>query len=119
MRRRDRYGLCDQTVTVYHRSAANATTRTVYERAFLGTSKERTVERTDSEESGFLLVVPGDVPIFIGDKAVRGEGPQCTTDAQWRELIPTKVDGLVVVRRVAKLPEPHGGGAIAHTEAEG
>ncbi len=116
---RDRYALCDQTVTIYHWAGPNDITRTVFTRAWLGTDKRRTVERLDSEESGFLLVVPGDVPIFVGDKVIRGEGPECPTDADWRVLVPTKVDGLVVVRRVARLPEPHGGGAIAHTEAEG
>ena len=44
------------------------------------------------------------------------EGPEVTTDAQWRELIPTKVDGLVVVKHVD--PKFYRG-ELVHTEAGG
>ncbi len=115
---RDRYRLCYQTVTVYHREGADQITRTVIGRAFLDSQKNMNVSKTGSSEAnGFLLVIPGsDVPVAVGDKVMRGEGPEVTTDAQWRELIPTKVPDLVVVRYVdAKYHR----GEIAHTEAGG
>jgi len=116
--RRGRYGLCDQTVTIYHREGADEITREVRTRAFLDFRKVRNVERTgDREASGFLLVLPGpDVPVAVGDKVMLGEGPECGTDAEWRELIPTKVPNLVVVRSVD--PKCYRG-VIVHTEAGG
>ena len=117
---RDRYRMCDQTVTVYHRAGADDVERRVLRRAFLDAGKSYSVSRTGSAESGgFLLVVPGDAPVWVGDKVLRGEGPECEGDAQWRELVPTRVDGLVVVKSVDRHPEPRGGGRIAHTEAGG
>ena len=115
---RDRYRLCDQTVTVYHREGANRITRTVFRRAFLDNRKNLTVDRTGSAEAnGFLLVIPGStVPVAVGDKVMRGEGPEVTTDAQWRELIPAKAEGLVVVKHVD--PKFYRG-ELVHTEAGG
>lgn len=114
---RDRYGLCDQTVTVYHRSGKDAVERTVYPRAFLDFQKVHNVNRTGSGESnGFLLVIPGDVPLYVGDKVLAGEGPECADDAGWRELVPTKVDGLVVIKSVD--PKWYRG-KVVHVEAGG
>ena len=115
---RNRYRLCDQTVTVYHREGADQITRTVLSRAFLDNRKNYNVDRTGSSEANsFLLVVPGsDVPVHVGDKVMRGEGPEVTTDAQWRELIPTKVPDLVVVKYVD--PKWYRGEHV-HTEAGG
>ena len=115
---RNRYRLCNQTVTVYHREGANRIVRTVHRRAFLDFNKNMNVSRTGSTEAnGFLLVIPGGtVPVAVGDKVMHGEGPEVTTDAQWRELIPTKVDGLVVVRHVD--PKWYRG-RLVHTEAGG
>lgn len=116
--RRGRYGLCDQTVTVYHREAKDQITRTVHSRAFLDFRKVRNVERTgDRETSGFLLVIPGStVPVAVGDKVMLGEGPECATDAEWAQLIPTKVANLVVVRSV---DPKYYRGELVHTEAGG
>lgn len=115
---RDRYRHCDQTVTVYHREGAGEITRTVIRRAFLDSQKNMNVSRTGSAEAnGFLLVIPGPtVACAVGDKVMRGEGPEVTTDAQWRELTPTKVEGLVVVKSVD--PKWYGG-ELVHTEAGG
>lgn len=117
MARRGRYGLCDRTVTVYHREGKDEITRTVHPRAFLDSQKVLNVARTGSSEAnGFLLVVPGDAGIRVGDKVVPGEGPEVATDDQWRNLIPTKVEGCVVVRQVDL---KYRNGAVAHTEAGG
>lgn len=115
---RDRYRLCDQTVTVYHREGRDAITRAVFPRAFLDDRKNLNIDKTGSAEAnGFLLVIPGGtVACAVGDKVMRGEGPEVTTDAQWRELIPTKVPGVVVVKYVdAKYYR----GELVHTEAGG
>ena len=70
-----------------------------------------------SEATGFLVVIPGGTQACeVGDKILEGEGPEVSTDAQWRELIPSKVPGLVVVKHVDAKPW---GGGIAHTEARG
>lgn len=114
---RGRYGLCDRTVTVYHREGADRISRTVHRRAFLDSQKTMNVARTGSSEaSGFLLVIPGEAAVAVGDKVVPGVGPECATDAQWRDLIPTKVPGLVVVRHV---DHKWYRGRVAHTEAGG
>ena len=110
--------LCDRAVTVYHRDGADDITRTVYAKAFIDRDKGQNVTKTGNEETtGHLIVIPGDFQACqVGDKVIEGEGPQITTDAEWRAFIPSKVDGLVVVRHVDCKPW---GGGIAHTEARG
>lgn len=113
------YGqLCDRPVTVYHRDPSGTITRTVHPKAFVDRDKGLNVSKTGaSEATGFLVVIPGDAQACeIGDKVLEGEGPEVSTDAQWRELIPSKVPGLVVVKHVDAKPW---GGGIAHTEARG
>lgn len=113
-----RYRFCNQIVTVYHRAGNDEIERTVYHNAFLDRQKVLNVNKTGAAESnGFLLVIPGNPPIAVGDKVVNGEGPECATDAEWRALIPTKVEGLVVVKQVD--PKRDGKGNIAHVEAGG
>lgn len=112
------YALCDRKVTVYHRSGADDITRTVHDRAFIDRDKGHNVNKTGSSEAtGFTLVIPGDSQACqIGDKVIEGDGPEITTDDQWREFIPSKVAGLVVVKHVDAKPW---GGGTAHTEARG
>ena len=107
-----------QTVTVYHREGKDSITRTVFEGAYLDSNKVLNVGKVGSSEaSGFLLVVPGDsVACAVGDKVLLGEGPECLTDAEWGQLIPTKVEGLVVVRNV---DPKYYRGQLVHTEASG
>ena len=114
------YGLCNDTVTVY-RFDGGAVTRTVHDKAFLDSKKTESVERTGSSEAnGFLLVVPGTAQAcHVGDKVYYGEGPEVPeTDVAdwWRSFIPTKVDGLVVVKYV---DVKRWGGQVTHTEAGG
>lgn len=111
------YGLCDMAVTVYHRAPDGKVTRTVHPRAFLDFKKVRSVDKTGSKDAmGFLLVVPGNPDIEAGDKVMLGEGPEVEGDAQWRELIPSKVDGLCVVS-YADRKYLHG--QVIHVEAGG
>lgn len=112
------YGLCNQTVTVYHWDGQSAFTRTVHTRAFLDFRKTQNVEKTGSREANsFLLVIPGDtVPVAVGDKVMLGEGPEITTIEQWRSFIPSKVPGLIAV---AYVDSKYWNGQLVHTEAGG
>lgn len=114
------YSLCTQAVSVYH-FEDGAVTKTVYEKAFIDFKKTLNVERTGSSEaSEFLLVVPGPFKACgIGDKVLAGDGPDApASDAAswWRSFIPSKVDGLVVVKYV---DVKYWNGEICHTEAGG
>lgn len=114
------YSLCCDTVTVYHEEGGEVT-RTVWPRAYLEQKKTLSVAKNaDSESSGFLLVIPGESQACqVGDKVILGEGPQvpqADVAAWWRSLVPTKVDGLVVVRNASAR---RWGGRIVHTEAGG
>lgn len=115
---RDRYRLCDQTVTVYHREGTDQITRTVFGRAFLDFRKNLGIDKTGSAEANaFLLVIPGDsVACAVGDKVILGEGPEVATDREWGAFIPAKVANLVVVRHV---DPKYYRGRIVHTEAGG
>lgn len=110
--------LCDRAVTVYHRGKDGAITRTVHPKAFIDRDKGLNVNKVGASEStGHLVVIPGDFQACeVGDKIFEGVGPEIATDAEWRELIPSKVPGLVVVKHVDAKPW---GGGIAHTEARG
>lgn len=110
--------LCDRAVTVYHRAGANDITRTVYPQAFIDCDRGRNVNNVGATDAtGYLVVIPGDFRACeIGDKIIEGAGPEIATDDEWRALIPSKVDGVIVVRTVDVKPW---GGRIAHTEARG
>lgn len=113
------YRLCNQTVTIYHWDGKDTFTRKVIEEgAFLDFKKTQNVDKTGSKEAnGFLLVVPGStVPVAVGDKVLLGEGPEVATREDWAALIPSKVDGLVVVKYV---DPKYWRGCIVHTEAGG
>ena len=109
--------LCRQTVTVYHREG-EAYTRTVYAKAFLDHKKTQTIDKTGSREANtFLLVIPGShQTVFVDDKVYDGIGPDITTAEQWREFVPVKVPGLVVVKYADC---KKWGDTVVHTEAGG
>lgn len=113
------YRLCNQTVTIYHWDGKDTFTRKVIEEgAFLDFKKTQNVDKTGSKEANsFLLVVPGPwAPVAVGDKVLYGEGPEVSTREDWAALIPSKVEGLVVVKYVdPKMWR----GCIVHTEAGG
>lgn len=113
------YGLCNQTVTIYHWDGKEAYTRTVIkEGAFLDFKKNQSVDKTGSKEvNAFLLVVPGPVVrVSVGDKVIHGEGPEVATREDWAALTPSKVEGLSVVRYV---DPKYWRGSVVHTEAGG
>ncbi len=112
------YRLCRQTVTVYHWDGATTYTRKVIHNAFLDFKKTQNVDKTGSSEvNSFLLVIPGAVvPVAVGDKVMRGEGPEITTREAWAAFVPVKVPGLVVVKYV---DPKYYHGSVVHTEAGG
>lgn len=114
------YSLCTQTVAVYHFEDGTVT-KTVHEKAFIDFKKTLNVERTGSTEvNDFLLVIPGpSKACSVGDKVMIGPGvsvPDGDAASWWRSLIPSKVDGLVVVKYV---DVKYWNGEICHTEAGG
>lgn len=120
------YRLCNQTVTVYHRemvtneagSREPEFTRTVYDNAFLDFKKTESVDKTgNSEANSFLLIIPcSEQTVFVGDKVLLGTGDKISDSAGWANLIPTKVDGLVVVKYVDL---KYWNGTMVHVEAGG
>lgn len=114
--------LCDQTVTVYRKAEENGETkfvRTVFKNAFLDFRKTVSTDKLGATESNsFLLVIPGSFQtVFPGDKVLLGSGPEIPSGDYWaKEFIPSKVNGLVVV----KYADPkYWNGKIVHTEAGG
>lgn len=112
------YSLCNQTVTVYHWDGGTEYTRKVISNAFLDFKKTQNVDKTGSKEvNSFLLVIPGPVvPVSVGDKVLLGEGPEIATREAWAAAIPSKMEGLVVVKYV---DPKYWHGSIVHTEAGG
>jgi len=112
------YRLCNQTVTIYHWDGKETYTRKVVRNAFLDFKKTQNVDKTGSKEANaFLLVIPGSaVPVAVGDKVLLGEGPAVATREEWAALIPSKVEGIVVVKYV---DPKYWHGCIVHTEAGG
>ena len=109
------YSKCDQTVTVYHQNTDKSVTRTVYEKkAFLDFRKNQSINKTGATETNsFLLVIPGAVTLYNGDKAYLGTGPLTIT---WASYIPATVAGLVVVKYV---DPKYWNGTQWHVEAGG
>lgn len=109
--------LCRQTVTVY-RKEGEKYIRKEYSKAFLDHKKTQSVDKIGSKEvNSFLLVVPGTVQtVFVDDKVYEGIGPEISTAEQWRDFVPAKVPGLVVVKYADCKKWDN---AVVHTEAGG
>lgn len=109
--------LCRQTVTVYHKDGEKYT-RKVHTKAFLDHKKTQSVDKTGSKEANsFLLVIPGSFQtVFTDDKVYEGVGPEISTAEQWRDFMPVKVPGLVVVKYADCKKWDN---TIVHTEAGG
>lgn len=111
------YRMCRQTVTVYHKEG-NEITRKVHDRAFLDFKKTQNVDKSGSREANsFLLVIPcGTQAIFVGDKVLRGIGPEIVTRDEWERFVPSAVPDLVVVKYV---DPKYWGTQMVHVEAGG
>lgn len=115
--------LCNQTVTVYRKTEEDGETvflKTVYEnRAFLDYKKTVSVDKLGAaENNSFVLVIPGDKQtVYPCDKVFLGTGPDIPSADYWaKEFIPSKVEGLVVVKHA---DPKYWNGKIVHTEAGG
>lgn len=102
------YGLCTQTVTVYHREG-EMLQRLVVEGchyAYEDCLDEHGFVRK------FLLVMPGPCQrVFAGDRIYDGIGPE---EVDWEEFIPVKVAGL---GEAAYVRPWFYGGTMQHLEA--
>ena len=87
------YPLCRQTVTLY-RKQGNEILRQVIHGCFY-----RYEDRLEENVRGlefcrkFLLIVPGQTPLYLGDRVLEGEGPELTL-SQWDSFLPATVPGL-------------------------
>ena len=105
------YSLCTMTVTVYHREGL---TRQVLDRVhYEFTDQADTAQGRARHARGFLLVIPGEYPIALGDKVVLGTGPE---GMAWEDLTPAAVPTLGVVQSVKPR---YFRGQPCHTEARG
>lgn len=109
--------LCRQTVTVYHKEGEKYI-RKEYFKAFFENKKTQSIDKIGSKEvNSFLLVIPGAVQtVFADDKVYEGIGPEISTAEQWRDFVPVKVPGLVVVKYADCKKWDN---AVVHTEAGG
>lgn len=111
------YRLCNQTVTVYHRSGETYS-RKIINNAFFDFKKNESIDKTGSSEvNSFLLIVPcSEQAVFVGDKVLLGEGKPIDTPEAWAAFIPSKVAGLCVLKNV---DPKYWGGRMVHVEAGG
>ena len=112
------YCFCNQTVTLY--SYANGTvTRTVHSNAYHERTEKQVVdERGARVENEYLIIIPGNVSVSVGDRVYLGTGDAVGNDAAafWRGFIPAKNDNVVVVRKVSYR---HWQGQVTHVEIRG
>ena len=88
------YSLCDHTVTLY-RQEAGAVKRRVVENAYLSRCDSETVEAWGkSRDKKFLLIIPGQADIRMGDRVYDGFGPR---EVDWKHFLPAKVEALMQV----------------------
>lgn len=94
------YGLCRQTVTVYHREG-DRIRRQVAENCHYAWQDVCTADQEGTRlERKFLLVMPGGTrQVFPGDRVLPGTGPEVTPE-QWPTFLPVNVPGLSQVEYV-------------------
>ena len=103
-------GLCRQVVTLY-RSQEQGITRHVVEGCFYNYEDAVTQDVPGGRlERKFLLVIPGDVAVFPGDRVYDGIGPE---DVDWDSFLPVCVPGLSIAQYVHR----YSWGGLDHTEA--
>lgn len=108
------YTLCDQTVTVYHKSG-NQIHRQVMEGCFYSWKE---VQQEDEfgirRETLCQLILPGDEKrIYIGDRVIEGIGPEIG-DTDWAAFLPVLVEGLAEINYVMPC---YWEGTLCHKEA--
>lgn len=88
------YSLCNQTVTLY-RKEAEGIKRQVLSDCYLSASVSTPTEAYGkSLEKTFRLIIPGDRPVYCGDRIYAGTGPEVT---DWHSFVPASVPMLYEV----------------------
>lgn len=87
------YSLCTMTVTVL---SPDGTRRRLEGVHYEFTDTLETTQGRSHKGREFLLVIPGQDPIGVGDKVVLGDAP----DLPWDHLNPAQIPTLGVVRTV-------------------
>ena len=100
--------LCNQTVTLYRHTAIGVERR-VITGCFYSWQREVTAEGL--EQTGFLLVLPPEASVQIGDRVFDGIGPEAVA---WEAFLPVNTPGL---SQVAYVKPCYFQGKLHHTEA--
>ena len=100
--------LCTQTVTLY-RALPTGVERRVIAGCFYQWQQEVTAEGL--EQTKFLLVLPPDVSVQIGDRVYDGVGPETV---EWETFLPVNTPGL---SQAAYVQPCYFQGALHHWEA--
>lgn len=100
--------LCTQTVTLYS-AAPTGIVRRVVRGCFYSWQRELTPEGL--EQTAFLLVLPPDVSVQLGDRVYDGIGPEKVV---WENFLPVNTPGL---SQVAYVKPCYFQGALHHIEA--
>lgn len=108
------YCLCDQVVTLYHLEAGRIL-RQVIQGCYLQWQQKRNMDVFGEQmQTSFLLVMPGDEQrVFVGDRVMKGIGPEITAQ-QWAGFLPAAVPGLGEVNYVVPY---FWEGKLCHVEA--
>ena len=105
------YSLCNSTVTVYRREGL---TRWVLHGVhFEYTSRREMVDGVVKRTRGFLLVIPEDFGVALGDMVMLGIGPELKN---WDDLNISQFSSLGLVTSVQPR---YWRGKLCHTEARG
>lgn len=104
--------LCNQTVTVFRREGDRAVPRVLESCCLTYHHRKQSGNLSTREDTGFLLVAPGDADIRPGDRIL----PGIREEQDWELLIPACVPGLcqAAYARVCYLD-----GQVSHVEAGG
>ena len=100
--------LCTQTVTLY-RATSTGVERRVITGCFY--SWQREVADDGLEQTKFLLVLPGETSVQIGDRVYDGIGPETVV---WEAFLPVSTPGLA---QVAYVKPCYFQGKLHHLEA--
>lgn len=100
--------LCTQTVTIYSHTPAGVDRRVVTG-CFYHYEQVQTADGL--EDTRFLLVLPAEEPIRVGDRVYDGIGPE---QVVWEQFLPVNTPGL---SQVAYVKPYYFGGRLHHREA--
>ena len=85
------YSLCDQTVTLYRKQDHGITRQVLTDCGLSASVSTPTESCGKSLEKSFRLIIPGNLPVFCGDRIYAGIGPEAT---DWGSFVPAAIPGL-------------------------